>query len=300
VSITITNLLVFAVVVSHSCTTMANAEEPKPVPQITSSQLKDKPADELSYKAYLTSARAFANIEEKSKAIESYEKAILAAPNERCRKATIEELNSFSAGHRKKWFSDSFTLFLQKIQPNWIWVVLVFLLLPLYFSLRRFIRWLPLHKKFYRLLILPTSKSEFATHFCDLIQYTHDSFEEQHALVRQISRLSSRTIAPTFQSTNLIAELPLNPPDVFTSKWWAPFVNPIANKIDPPNYIAHLGVLDAEKQYSLTIRLCIKNKFLGHWHKSCDSVNVHCNLQDLAYQVVVSINRQGRKDHYDT
>lgn len=326
--ITMTNLLVFAIVVSHSCITLAHIQEdcagtsissdkvsvsaqpvsqphgaapsPKPAAQTgLTTPSKDASSDELTYKAHLASARAFVKAKEKAKAIESYEMAILAAPNGKCREAVIEELNSFSAKHWWGWFLDSFKLFLQTIQSFFIWIIIGLLFL----YLRRLWRWFKgmlLRRKLYRVLIVPTSGSEFASYFCNLIQSAHDSFEEQHELVDQITRRSSATIAPTFQSSSLLNILPYSLPEILTRKWWGQLVEPIFNVIDPPNYILHLGVSNAEKQYGLTVRLCRKGRFLSHWHESCANVDIHSIFRDLAYKVVENINRHERKGHYGT
>ena len=241
-------------------------QSPKPAAQTgLTTPSKDASADELTYKAHLASARAFVKAKEKAKAIESYEKAILAAPNRKCREAVIEELNSFSAKHWWGWFLDSFKLFLKTIQSFFIWIIVGFLFL----YLRRLWRWFKgvrLRRKLYRVLIVPTSGSEFAPYFHILIQSAHDSFEEQHKLVDQINRQSSIAIRPTFQSSSLRNILPYSLPEILTSKWWGQLVEPIFSLIDPPNYIVHLGVLNAEKQYGLTVRLCRKGRFLAHWH----------------------------------
>jgi len=323
-----TNLLVFAIVVSHSYITPAHIQEDCAGTSISSDKVsvsaqpvsqphgaapstktaaqtglttpsKDASSDELTYKAHLASARAFVKAKEKAKAIESYEKAILAAPNGKCREAVIEELNSFSTRLWWKSFADSFTLILQKILP----FLFLFVIVPLYLLLRRAFRWfwgLLRRKKLYRVVVVPTSGSEFATYFCDLIRYAHDSFEEQHALVRQIGLLNSTTITPTFQSAKLLAALPYSLPNVLASKWWAQLVKPLVNIVDPPNYIVHVGVSNAEKQYGLTVRLCRKGRFLGHWHESCANVDIHGIFRDLAYKLVENINRHERKGHYVT
>jgi len=323
-----TNLLVFAIVVSHSCITSAHIQEdssgtsispdevsvsvqpvsqafgaapsPKPAAQTgLTTPSKDASSDELTYKAHLASARAFVKAKEKAKAIESYEKAILTAPNERCREAVIEELSSFSARLLWRSFADSFMLFLQKILP----FLFLFLIVPLYLLLRRAYRWfkgLLRRKKLYRIVVVPTSGSEFASYFCNLIQSAHDSFEEQYALVRQIGLLNSMTVTPTFQSAKLLAALPYSLPNVLASKWWAQLAKPLVNIIDPPNYILYLGVSNAEKQYGLIIRLCRKGRFLAHWHESCTNVDIHSIFCDLAYKVVEIINQHERKRHYGT
>ncbi|HUU16129.1 MAG TPA: hypothetical protein VMW72_03180 [Sedimentisphaerales bacterium] len=231
--ITLTNLMIFAIIVSDICITPAHIQEDsagasissdevsastQPVSQPHGAAPSTKPAaqtglttppkgassGELTYKAHLASARAFVKAKEKAKAIESYEKAILTAPNERCRDAVIEELSSFSARLLWRSFADSFMLFLQKILP----FLFLFVIVPLYLLLRRAYRWFKsLHrrKKLYRIVVVPTSGSEFASYFCNLIQSAHDSFEEQYALVRQIGLLNSMTVTPTFQSAKLLA-----------------------------------------------------------------------------------------------
>ncbi|MCK4500141.1 hypothetical protein KAU11_06560 [Candidatus Babeliales bacterium] len=319
-----TNLLVFAIVVSHSYITPAHTQEEcagtsissdevsvseqpvsqphgaapshKPVPQTRSTyQLKDELADKLIYKAHIASAKAYANVEEKPKAIESYEKAILAAPNEKCREAAIEELNSFSAKQRSKWFADLFTLLRKRILSIVVWVVLILLILPLLISmllLRRFVRricGLLRRKKLYRVAIAPTSRNELATYFRDLIRCAHDSFEEQLALVRQIGSWNSSTIVPTFQSKSLLAALPYSLPNVLASKWWAPLAEPTVRRIDPPDYTVDLGVLYTENRCGLTVRLCSRGQVISHWHTSCANDEVPENLQDQAYQVVANI-----------
>jgi len=314
-----TNLLILTIVVSHSCTTPAHIQQniagkstssdavsvsaqpvsppygaapsPKPAAQTgLTTPSKDASSDELTYKAHLVSARAFVKAKEEAKAIESYEKAILAAPNKKSREAVIEELNSFSAKHWWGWFLDSFKLFLQAIKSFFIWIIIGLLLLCLR-RLWRMFKGKCLGRKLHSVLIVPTSGSEFSTYFCDLIRYAHDSFEEQRTLVTQIGNWSSATSAPTFQSAKLLAESHYNLSNVLPSKWWAPLVNPVFNKIDPPNYIVHLGVSNAENRYGLTIRLCSRGQFLNHWHQSCANVDVHRILEDLAYQIVANINQ---------
>lgn len=241
----------------------------------------------------MASARAFVDANEKAKAIESYEKAILAAPDYAARDAATRELNSISAWCDSPWF----TPFLRVIQSIWAWIGLIFS----YLLLRRFLRWLlnllP-RKKRYRVIVTPSNGGEFASYFRELVRRAHHSFEEQLAIARRINAWNANAIRETFQSTSLLAALPFSLPTVLASKWWSPFVSWIVNMIDAPDYTVDLGILRTENQFGLSVRLCSRGGVIRHWHTSCADNALPDTLGNLAYQVVANIKHHQRTgDH---
>lgn len=275
------------------------ATNPRTPPAAT--QPRNKSTDKLEYDAHMSTARAFAEADEDAKAIEAYEKAILAAPNEKARKEAESELNSIDDWGDGDWFAPSVGV----IQSMWIWigvVILVYALIALGLLLRRLVRWCWVRlggNRRYRVIVGPRSENELTPYFLGLIQRAHDLFEEQMVLARKIGAYNSTTIASSFKSTSLLIDLPFRLPQSATGKWWwVPFIEVIVRRLDGADYTVNLAVLRTENDYGLSVRLCNRGRLMQHWHESCPGTSLADTMARLAQQVVCDITEQHRKGNH--
>ena len=252
----------------------------------TTASTSANPTYKQKYNAYMASAKAFANVHEKTKAIEWYEKAVLVAPDDRARERANDELNQVISWQDNDWFSPS----LKQIQVAWFWLCMIVVSLCLLGCIRRLYRWIQQSRagKQYYVLINPAS-NEFSNYFRDLVRLAHHDFEEQIELARRIGKSSAETVVPTFRLTSLIAGYSFSLPAEVSSKWWSPYATQIVNLIDPPEYTVDLGVMRLDKMYGLSVRLRSQHKVLDHWHESCADADVPKTSAEMAYRVVARI-----------
>jgi hypothetical protein len=260
----------------------ANPSATLPVTAVSSTNLPDK----QKFEAYMGSAKAFSDAHDKSKAIDSYEKAILVAPDDQARKRAVIERDELSSWQDNDWVSS----FIKQFQGAWLWVLAILFaltLLGLFRRLYRLVRNLET-KKQYCVEISPAS-DEFTGYFRDLVRLAHHDLEEQIELASRINQMHERTVVPTFRSTSLIASFSFSLPAEVSGKWWSSLATSIVKLFDPPDYTVELVVMRLDKMYAMSVRLCGRREVLGHWHESCADANVPKGAADLAYRVVATI-----------
>ncbi len=260
---------------------------PKPTSAPTPSPT---PSGRLKYDAHIAAGKAFIEADDKVKAIESFEKALLAAPDQATRDAATLQLQSIATWSDDEWLGPP----IGQLQALWPWIVLIATLVLLVISfllLRR--AWRALSKRFYpryRIVIGP-SDCDVASYFRDLIRHAHHAADLQISLASRIGAHSTATVAPAFRSTALLAELPLTLPAEVNSKWWAPLVGPITLWLDPPDFAVELNIMRTDDACGLSARLLERGRIVNHWHKSCAPKDLPDTVADFAFLVVSSISR---------
>jgi hypothetical protein len=227
---------------------------------------KDKDADWVKFDAHMAVAKALADAHDKPKAIAAYEKALLVAPDEGARQNALHELQALNEWTDNEWVSPGVKQ-LQAAGPVLLIVVFVFFMLFVLTLPHRLRRRLPclFSTSEHRVLIGPPG-NEIANYFRELVRHAHHSLEGQLAVARRIQLRSSRTVAPSFRSTALTADLALDLPADIAGKWWSPFAAWIASLTTAPDYRVELGTMHTDGTCGLSVCLSSRQG-VSHCHR---------------------------------
>jgi hypothetical protein len=246
--------------------------------------------DKLKYDAHMTSAQAYVDANEKAKAIDAYEKAILAAPDESSRASASEKLRSITSWANGDWASP----WLKQFQAIWVWIALFAGLWLLFLGYRLIRRLIDRLMDRHRVLIGPNG-NEYAGYFRDLIRLTNYALDEQRQLAQRINAANAATVTASFRSNNLISGLPLGFPAEFASKWWWSVAQWLVNLLDVVGYRyrVDLCMMRSGSQCGVSIRLSCGSQVIKHWYLSCEDKELPTRSMELAFQVVYSIQGHG-------
>lgn len=245
-----------------------------------------KSAPKLKYDAHMASAQAYVDANDKAKAIDAYEKAILAAPDEDSRKEAQQKLKSIASWADSDWLSPAIKL----LQAVWMFLVLLLVLLLVYVCRKLVQSCCDRIRKQNRVLIGPAG-SKYAGYFHNLIRLTNHALEEQRRLALRLQGVNAGTVAASFRSNTLLAGMPPVFPAELAGKWWSVFVQWLMNAVDAMSYRyrVELGMMRSGSQCGVSVRLCCGETVLNHWHISCEDKELPKRSAELAYKVVVEI-----------
>jgi hypothetical protein len=270
------------------------ATKAAPVGGTAAASQADAP-DQLKYDAHMASAKAYADANAKTQAIDAYEKAMLAAPDPAARAAARAGVSSITGWMDNDWLGPA----IKVVQSVWLWVIVFFLLLIGRELLRRGLS-LPGARRSRRIRINYSGDGDFASYFRELVRLEMRSIEELLALVRQIKARSSGTVYPSFESVQLalglrfIAELRLSLPKAIAEKWWSPVVTSIVDIFDAPDYTIDICAAHAGGTYGVSSRIHYRKIVLAHWHRSCAEDELPDTAQDVAFAAVCIIREHAR------
>ncbi len=243
--------------------------------------------DHLKYDAHMASAKAYADANAKTQAIDAYEKAMLAAPDPAARAAARAGANSITGWMDSDWLGPA----VKVVQSVWLWIIVFFLLLIIREFLRR--GWgLPGKRRPRRIRINYSGDGDFASYFRELVRLEMRSIEGLLALVGRIKVRSSGTVYPSFESEQLsrglllIAELRFSLPKAIADQWWSPVVTSLVDIVDAPDYTIDICAAHSGGTFGVSSRIDYRKSVLAHWHRSCAENDLPDTARDVAFAAV--------------
>jgi len=219
-----------------------------------------------------------------SKAIESQDPNIRAA-------ALAETERLLSRGNRfVSWLAVQMKVLGKVLLPVLLAVILVVLRWIFARTVRPVARWVrPRRDIEVRPFSFSPSSTSTYDHFREIFVVMSERLLYQSSLRQRVNMLQAATVLPTIRSSAFVAQLE-SPMSAVAPKMWA-VLSWFLHSLNPPRFTVEGSVSVDDKVYNVVIKLLQDSRLKKALERSIQKSELAEGLKDMAYEVLVSINR---------